>query len=61
MYKLEKPFAVYNKQYKRNFLIVYSNLHSQFIDENMIVHEVQYLQLKKDGIERPHISKAGLI
>jgi len=43
MNKLAVPFTVFNKQWKREFLIMYTNLAGDFIDENKVVHEPEHL------------------
>jgi hypothetical protein len=43
MHKLVTPFTLYNKQYKKTFLFVYTNLQGDFIDENKVVHNKRAL------------------
>jgi hypothetical protein len=60
MYKLITPFYAYNKQYRRNFLIMYTNMAGEMIDENKVVHNENALAPARDNL-RPPIKKALLI
>jgi hypothetical protein len=59
MHKLIQSFLLYNKQYKKNFLFVYTNLLGDFIDENMVVHDKRELSPARKDL-RPSIRKAYL-
>jgi|TARA_R110000796_G_scaffold103257_10_gene212479 hypothetical protein len=59
MFELPKAFYVYNKQYKKNFLIKYTNLEGAFIDENKVVHDIKVLNESKANLSSK-IIEAGL-
>lgn len=44
MWELPEPFTVYNTEYKRNFLIKYTNVQGDYIAEDGVVHKAKYLR-----------------
>jgi len=53
MFQLPISFTAYNKEHKRNFLIKFTNVQGDFIDETGVVHKLKFLT--EEAAEKPRL------